>query len=126
VDALHKAGHDDLGSQNKNEQAIRVSPDSLLVEDLTAIGYPRPAPLLAASDDVFFGNRTAGPAIRSALIYLFSSSHIKLYPAFRHAPLGADPESGSSLHLDSGFARARARAPRNDGHFVCSMRNQLP
>jgi hypothetical protein len=39
----------------QNEQAIRVSPNRLLVEDLTAIGYPRPAPSLTASDPVFFG-----------------------------------------------------------------------
>jgi hypothetical protein len=52
----------------KNEQAIRVSPNRLLVEDLTAIGYPRPAPLLAASDHAFFEDRTAGPANRSAFI----------------------------------------------------------
>jgi hypothetical protein len=58
-------------AQNKNEQAIRVSPNRLLVEDSTAIGYPRPAPLLAASDHVFFGDRTAGRAKRSASIYLF-------------------------------------------------------
>jgi hypothetical protein len=43
-----------------------VSLNRLLVEDLTAIGYPRPAPLLAASDPVFFGDRTAGAANRSA------------------------------------------------------------
>jgi hypothetical protein len=62
---------------NKNEQAIRVSPNRLLVEDLTAIGYPRPAPLLAASDHVFFEDRTAGAANRSALIYFISSPDIK-------------------------------------------------
>jgi hypothetical protein len=49
-----------------------VSLNRLLVEDLTAIGYPRPAPLLAASDHVFFEDRTAGAANRSALINLFS------------------------------------------------------
>jgi hypothetical protein len=52
-------------TQNKNEQAIRVSPNRLLVEDLTAIGYPRPAPSLTASDPVFFEGRTAGTANRS-------------------------------------------------------------
>jgi hypothetical protein len=52
-------------SANKNEQAIRASPNRLLVEDLTAIGYPRPAPSLTASDHVFFEGRTAGPANRS-------------------------------------------------------------
>jgi hypothetical protein len=31
-------------SKNKNEQAIGVSPNRLLVEDLSAIGYPRLAP----------------------------------------------------------------------------------
>ena len=51
--------------ETKNEQAIRVSPNRLLVEDLTAFGYPRPAPLLAAGDHVFFEDRTAGPANRS-------------------------------------------------------------
>jgi hypothetical protein len=66
--------HDDLGAK-QNEQAIRASPNRLLVEDLTAIGYPRPAPLLAASDHVFFGDRTAGTANRSALIYFISSPH---------------------------------------------------
>jgi hypothetical protein len=59
--------------QNKNEQAIRVSPNRLLVEDLTAVGYPRPAPLLAASDHVFFEDRTAGAANRSALIFYFQA-----------------------------------------------------
>jgi hypothetical protein len=63
----------DTGKQN--EQAIRVSPNRLLVEDLTAIGYPRPAPLLAASDHVFFEDTTAGPANRSALICFISRSH---------------------------------------------------
>jgi hypothetical protein len=51
--------------QNKNEQAIRVSPNRLLVEDLTAFGYPRPAPLLAAGDHAFFEGRTGRPANRS-------------------------------------------------------------
>jgi hypothetical protein len=32
---------------------------------LTAFGYPRPAPLLAAGDHVFFEDRTAGAAKRS-------------------------------------------------------------
>jgi hypothetical protein len=58
--------------ETKNEQAIRVSPNRLLVEDLTAFGYPRPAPLLAAGDHVFFEGRTGGPANRSAAIKLFS------------------------------------------------------
>jgi hypothetical protein len=49
----------------KNEQVIRVSPNRLPVEDLTAIGYPRPAPSLTASDPVFFGGRTARAANRS-------------------------------------------------------------
>jgi hypothetical protein len=49
-----------------------VSLNRLLVEDLTAIGYPRPAPLLAASDHVFFEDRTAGAAKRSRVIKLFS------------------------------------------------------
>jgi len=48
-----------------------VSLNRLLVEDSTAIGYPRPAPLLAASDHVFFDDRTARMANRSTLIYLF-------------------------------------------------------
>jgi hypothetical protein len=48
-----------------------VSLNRLLVEDLTAVGYPRPAPLLAASDHVFFEDRTAGAAKRSAFINLF-------------------------------------------------------
>jgi hypothetical protein len=50
---------------NKNEQAIRVSPNRLLVEDLTAFGYPRPAPLLAAGDHVFFDDTIPKPANRS-------------------------------------------------------------
>ena len=80
---------------NKNEQAIRVSPNRLLVEDLTAFGYPRPAPLLAASDHAFFEDTTARPAKRSALIYLFSSLCIKLYLALvipGCARLGAGPD----------------------------------
>ena len=68
-------------AQNKNEQAIRVSPNRLLVEDLTAFGYPRPAPLLAASDHVFFEDRTAKPANRSTVINFISSPHTRLYLA---------------------------------------------
>jgi hypothetical protein len=61
--------------QNKNEQAIPGFPKNrLLVEDLTAIGYPRPAPLLAASDHVFFEDRTAQAAKRSTCINLFPGS----------------------------------------------------
>jgi hypothetical protein len=63
-------------AEQKNEQAIRVSPNRLLVEDLTAIGYPRPAPSLTASDPVFFGGRTARAANRSVFHYLFSSLRI--------------------------------------------------
>jgi hypothetical protein len=70
-----KNGLDDL-AQKQNEQAIRVSPNRLLVEDPTAIGYPRPAPLLAASDHVFFEYRTAGAANRSRVINLFSCPDI--------------------------------------------------
>jgi hypothetical protein len=67
------------GSETQNEQAIpEFPPNRLLVEDLTAIGYPRPAPLLAASDHVFFEDRTARTANRSGFIYLFSGSHIRL------------------------------------------------
>jgi hypothetical protein len=68
--------------ETKNEQAIRVSPNRLLVEDLTAFGYPRPAPLLAAGDYVFFDDTIPNSASRSTLIYLFSSPCIKLYLAF--------------------------------------------
>jgi hypothetical protein len=70
-----------LEKQNKNEQAIRVSPNRLLVEDLSAIGYPRPAPSLTASDHVFFGGRTSGEANRSVFINLFPRAHIRLYLA---------------------------------------------
>jgi hypothetical protein len=49
-----------IRESNKNKQAVRVSPDRLLVEDLTAVGYPRPAPLLAASDHVFFEDKPPG------------------------------------------------------------------
>jgi prolyl-tRNA editing enzyme YbaK/EbsC (Cys-tRNA(Pro) deacylase) len=59
--AASRPGH----GANKNEQAIRVSPNRLLVEDLTAFGYPRPAPLLAASDHVFFDDTIPRPASRS-------------------------------------------------------------
>jgi hypothetical protein len=55
----------DRRETNKNEQAIRVSPNCLLVEDLSAIGYPRPAPSLTASDHVFFEGRTARTEKRS-------------------------------------------------------------
>jgi hypothetical protein len=48
----------------------------------TAVGYPRPAPLLAASDHVFFEDRTAGVANRSTSINLFPGLRIKLYLAF--------------------------------------------
>jgi hypothetical protein len=58
-------GAPETTDRNKNEQAIQVSPNRLLVEDLTAFGYPRPAPLLAAGDHVFFEDRTAGTANRS-------------------------------------------------------------
>jgi hypothetical protein len=58
--------------RKQNEQAIFGFPrHRLLVEDLTAIGYPRPAPLLAASDHAFFEGRTAAKAKRSARINLF-------------------------------------------------------
>jgi hypothetical protein len=99
--------------QNKNEQAIRVSPNRLLVEDLTAFGYPRPAPLLAAGDHVFFEDRTAGPANRSALIYLFSSSHIKLYLAFVIPGCASSAQTRNPVpHSVSGFrVRAKTRAP---------------
>jgi hypothetical protein len=53
------------------EQAIGVSPNRLLVEDLSAIGYPRPAPLLAASDHVFFGGRTARAANRFRVPFIY-------------------------------------------------------
>jgi hypothetical protein len=67
----HRA-RDTAAMRNKNEQAIPGFPKNrLLVEDLTAVGYPRPAPLLAASDHVFFGGRTAGAAKRSTFINLF-------------------------------------------------------
>ena len=73
---------------NKNEQAIRVSPNRLLVEDLTAFGYPRPAPLLAAGDHVFFDDTIPKPASRSAFINLFPCAQITLYlaPSFRDGP----------------------------------------
>jgi hypothetical protein len=75
VDARDKPGHD--GRENKNEQAIPGFPKNrLLVEDLTAFGYPRPAPLLAAGDHVFFEDRTAEPANRSTAINLFPCRHI--------------------------------------------------
>jgi hypothetical protein len=51
--------------QKQKEQAIGVSPNRLLVEDLSAIGYPRPAPSLTASDHVFFEGRTARAENRS-------------------------------------------------------------
>jgi hypothetical protein len=54
-------------AKNKNEQAIRVSPNRLLVEDLTAFGYPRPAPLLAAGDHVFFDDTIPNSASRSVV-----------------------------------------------------------
>jgi hypothetical protein len=50
-----------------------VSLNRLLVEDLTAVGYPRPAPLLAASDHVFFEDTTAGAANRSQLFFYFQA-----------------------------------------------------
>ena len=108
------------GCEKQNEQAIRVSPNRLLVEDVTAVGYPRPAPLLAASDHVFFEDRTAGAANRSAVIYLFSSPHIKLYSAssFRDTRLRVDPESILPAGvMDSGLA---PRAPRNDDGWGCA------
>jgi hypothetical protein len=76
-----------------------VSLNRLLVEDLTAVGYPRPAPLLAASDHVFFVDRTAGATKRSVLINLFSCPDLSgiQCPSFRDAPVGADPES-SAMH----------------------------
>jgi hypothetical protein len=63
--AASRPGH--RSAQNKNEQAIQVSPNRLLVEDLTAFGYPRPAPLLAAGDHVFFDNTNPQPANRSGV-----------------------------------------------------------
>jgi hypothetical protein len=99
--------------KNKNEQAIRVSPNRLLVEDLTAFGYPRPAPLLAAGDHVFFEGRTAGPGNRSAFIYLFSTSRIKLYLAFVIPGCASWRRPGIHTH-DGGYGfRARTIGPRS-------------
>jgi hypothetical protein len=66
-------------AQTKTSRLFGFCPNRLLVEDLTAFGYPRPAPLLAASDHAFFDDTIAGSADRSMLIYLFSSPRIKLY-----------------------------------------------
>ena len=77
---------------NKNEQAIpEFPPNRLLVEDLTAIGYPHPAPLLAASDHVFFEDTTARPANRSAFLNLFPVP-LQIYDV-RHC--AADPREAS-------------------------------
>jgi hypothetical protein len=63
------------GHRRKQKRAGHSGfPNRLLVEDLTAFGYPRPAPLLAAGDHVFFEDRTGGPAKRSAAINLFSGT----------------------------------------------------
>jgi len=97
-------------TQNKNEQAIRVSPNRLLVEDLSAIGYPRPAPSLTASDHVFFAGRTGGPAIRSVFhLSIFMPAH-KAVSSPRHSGarlFGANPESRGFVNI-SGF-RVRGR-----------------
>jgi hypothetical protein len=100
-----------VARKNKNEQAIRVSPNRLLVEDLTAFGYPRPAPLLAAGDHVFFDDTTARPANRSAAINLFSCAHIPcISSSFRDAPpLGRRP----GIHSHDGGYGFRARASKS-------------
>jgi hypothetical protein len=62
-------------AQNKTSRQFQGFPENrLLVEDLTTVGYPRPAPLLAASDHVFFEDRTAQAAKRSTFINLFPGS----------------------------------------------------
>jgi hypothetical protein len=80
--------------QKQNEQAIRVSPNRLLVEDLSAIGYPRPAPSLTASDHVFFEGRTARAANRSVFhLSIFKPAH-KAVSSVRHSGArlyGANP-----------------------------------
>jgi hypothetical protein len=66
----------DTEARKKTSRPFGFPQNRLLVEDLTAFGYPRPAPLLAAGDHAFFEDRTAGAANRSAPINLFSCSHI--------------------------------------------------
>jgi hypothetical protein len=44
---------------------LEFPPNCLPVEDLIAIGYPRPAPFITARDPVSFMERTAGLANRS-------------------------------------------------------------
>jgi hypothetical protein len=61
----------DTREKQKRAGNSRFPQNRLLVEDLTAVGYPRPAPLLAASDHVFFEDRTVGTAKRSTFINLF-------------------------------------------------------
>jgi hypothetical protein len=69
-------------AQIKTSRPFGFPQNRLLVEDLTAVGYPRPAPLLAASDHVFFEDTTTRPANRSAPFILFS---IRLYGIGRSA-----------------------------------------
>jgi hypothetical protein len=79
---------------------------------LTAFGYPRPAPLLAASDHVFFEERTAGPANRSRVdLFIFKLAY-KAVSSLRHSGMrlfGADPESSSALGLWIPGSREEAR-----------------
>jgi hypothetical protein len=92
---------------------------------LTAIGYPRPAPLLAASDQVFFEDRTAEPADRSTFINFISKlayKAVRSCPSFRDAPLGAGPES---ITPNPGYGfRARSFSDKID--FVNFAQNSRP
>jgi hypothetical protein len=71
-------------AQIKTSRQSRFPQNRLLVEDLTAVGYPRPAPLLAASDHVFFEDRTAEPENRSTEVNLFPGPRISCI-SFRHS-----------------------------------------
>jgi hypothetical protein len=99
--------------ETKNEQAIRVSPNRLLIEDLTAFGYPRPAPLLAAGDHVFFEGRTGGRANRSVFHLSIFKPTDKAVSSTRHSGarlFGANPESRGVSYL--WIPGSRGFAPR--------------
>jgi len=70
-----------------------VSPNRLLVEDLTAFGYPRPAPLLAAGDHVFFdgtipksANRSTAKSSRFTFLPVCAMKRRRSLPEHRNQP----------------------------------------
>jgi hypothetical protein len=118
--AASRPGHE----KTKTSRQSRFPQNRLLVEDLTAVGYPRPAPLLAASDHVFFGSRTAGAAKRSIDINFISGRGYKLYPA----PVipGCSSWGRPGIHTHDGGYGFRGRAFSDRIDFVNFAQNARP